>query len=105
VRAQGGDCTERSAYLDPIEAQLGDYLAEFHIPDDYQSKILTFYESVRRSLDDVESAKSRLETRLQRIRELYSWGDLSREQYLEEKDHIQRELKSLERRSRTQAAR
>jgi len=32
---------------------------------------------------------------LERIRNLYKWGDISREEYLKEKEGIQKELKAL----------
>ncbi len=45
--------------------------------------------------EDAGVQKASLENRLARTKELYEWGDLTKEQYQEKKRVIERELKSL----------
>jgi site-specific DNA recombinase len=84
ARAQGSYCREPSAYLDLLEAQLAAYLAGFTIPVDYQESILAYYEGMQRAYDDVGARRARLEARLERLKDLYGWGDITREAYLAE---------------------
>jgi len=39
--------------------------------------------------------RTKLEARLQRMKELYGWGDITREQCLAEREAINKDLKSL----------
>ena len=45
--------------------------------------------------DDRDSQRARLQARLGRTKELYGWGDITRERYLAEREAIHRELQVL----------
>jgi hypothetical protein len=95
-RAQGNDCREPSAYLDLLEEQIETYLAGFTIPADYQESILAHYEGIKRAYDDAAARRARSEARLERLKELYGWGDITKEAYLAEREEVQQELRALD---------
>ena len=90
-------CAQRSHKLAPIEAQLGAYLATFHLDDETVAEIITLYERSRDERDDSERRRREIESRLARIAELYKWGDLTRDAYQSERDQLQGELGGLKR--------
>ena len=95
TRAKGWECQQKSAYLDIYESQVEGFLRSFHIPEDYREKILEAHSKLRAAYEDADERRHRLEARLDRIRELYGWGDLTREQYVEERDMVKQELTLL----------
>ncbi len=95
TRIKNGQCREKSARLDGYEEQLGKYLAAFHIPEDYQEKLLEAHRALGTAYDDIQIRRARLEMALQRLKDLYQWGHKSRQEYLNECAVIQRELDSL----------
>jgi len=70
TRLKRGDCSQKSARLDIYEARLQDYLNAFSIPEDYQQA-------------------------LERLKDLYKWGDLEQIQYQAETREIEEELAAL----------
>ncbi|MFH1662382.1 MAG: hypothetical protein ABH934_00430, partial [Chloroflexota bacterium] len=94
-RSKGWECSQQSNYLDVYEYQIQEYLRSFNIPDDYQEKILDAHRKLQEVYDDSDNRRVKLEARLQRIKELYGWGDIIKEQYLIERDAINRELNAL----------
>jgi site-specific DNA recombinase len=94
-RAKGWECPQKSTLLEVYEEQIGGYLSTFHIPPDYQNRILDSHRRLQSAYDNVDSERAKWEAQLQRIKNLYKWGDLGREEYLKEKDGIQKELKAL----------
>ncbi len=95
TRAKGWECSQKSAYLDIYESQLEEYLRSFHIPEDYREKIVEAHRKLQVAYDDIDSQRARLEMRLGRLKELYGWGDIAREEYLTERDAIRSELAQL----------
>lgn len=67
----------------------------FHIPDDYQTKILEAHRTLQQAHEDVGGRRIKLQARLDRLAELFSWGDMPRDKYLREKDSVHRELQNL----------
>jgi site-specific DNA recombinase len=94
-REKGWGCNQKSAYLAIYERQLHDYLGSFHIPDDYRERILEAHRKLQVAYDDLDGQRVRLETRLERLKDLYGWGDITKQQYLAERDTILRELAQL----------
>jgi site-specific DNA recombinase len=97
TRLKRGECNQVSARLDIYEVQLLNYLEAFHIPEDYQQRLLEAHQKLSEAYDDSESKRRRLQTALERLKELYKWSDIERERYLSESREIEAELKSLER--------
>ena len=93
-RIKGDGCTESSTCLDIYEQQLVAYLGAFHIPDDYQEKILEAQKKLE-SVYDKEEQRNLLKTRLERLKELYGWGHKSKTEYLADYAVIERELRQL----------
>ena len=94
-RSKGWECSQPSAFLDVYEYQIHEYLRSFNIPDDYQEKILDVHRKLQEVYDDSDNRRVNLEVRLHRIKELYSWGDITKEQYVIERDAITRELNAI----------
>ena len=89
------DCPAKSAPLDLYEEQIGLYLTTFRIPEDYQAAILTEHGRLQSSYDRADSERDSLKARMERLKKLYAWGDISEEDYLQEKRRIERQLQSL----------
>ena len=94
-RAQGGDCTGKGTFLEVYERQIEWYLGEFSIPDDYQRRILEMYTRLGAQHQDEDKTRSASESRLQRIKELYTWGDITKQEYRIQRDVVQRELAAI----------
>ena len=78
-----------------FESQIADYLESFRIPDDYQEQILLLYSNSQAERDNDDLRRHQIEARLERIKELYSWGDLDRDAYRRERDSLNAELATL----------
>jgi site-specific DNA recombinase len=94
-RVKNGTCTQPSAYLDVYERQLGEYLRAFHIPEDFQERILEAHLKLRSAYDEVEQDRAKLEGQLERLKDLYQLGHKSRQEYLADYTAIQRKLEAL----------
>jgi len=94
-RIKNGTCSQPSGYLDLYEEQLLEYLSSFHIPEDYQCRILEAHRKLQSAYDDISKRKVVLERHLQRVKELYEWGHKSKEEYRADYNMIQAQLQSL----------
>ena len=52
------------------------YLESFTIPEDYQKRILKIYSQLNSRQVDTAVTKVTLESKLKRLKDLYSWGDI-----------------------------
>ena len=94
-RDQGLECTQPSCYLDVLEDQIAAYLAAFHIPSDYQKRILEMHSKLTDAYSETEKRQAALRERLGRLRDLYEMGDLGRGEYVTRRDRLQDELGRL----------
>jgi len=94
-RSKGWDCPQKSALLEVYEYQIEQYLEMFHIPEDYQAKILEAHKKLQTAYDDTEKEQTRLKAQLERLKKLFAWGDLSEKQYLAEKENTLETLRAL----------
>jgi site-specific DNA recombinase len=91
-KAQGLGCSGKGSFLDVYEEQVLADLAGFTLPDDWRAWLLA---DAERRADEAgwrDGERRRLEARLARLRELYGWGDITREEYQSERDRLEREL-------------
>ena len=95
TRIKRGGCSQTSARLDIYETILLDYLEAFHIPEDYQQRLIDAQRQLNRAYADSELRKRQLTTMLERLMDLYKWGDIDREQYFTESREIEAEVKAL----------
>jgi DNA invertase Pin-like site-specific DNA recombinase len=93
---QGAPCGQRSTFLDGIEDQLAAFLATFRLPEDTIAELLTRYERLTTEQDDTEQQQRQVAGRLERIKDLYMWGDLTREAYLTERNQLEQHLARLQ---------
>ncbi len=88
-------CAQRSALLEPINQQLSGYLSTFQMPEDLVEQLVALYESTSVRQNDRGQRRRQAESRLSRIKELYSWGDMARDEYQAERDSLRIEIDAL----------
>ncbi len=93
--SQGPVCAQRSVKIAGIESQVRQYLATFHLPDETVTEVIQLYNRATDQRDHSQDRRGEIVNRLERIRELYKWGDLTREAYAAERDQLESELGSL----------
>ena len=94
-RNQGLKCQGKATYMDVYENQLLRYMQQFVIPDDYQERILALYSSLSAQRQEAQVTKVRLMGRLDRLKKLYQWDDISEVEYLTERKDIKQQLESI----------
>jgi DNA invertase Pin-like site-specific DNA recombinase len=94
-RAKGWNCPQKSTLLEVYEYQIEKYLETFHVPQDYQDRILEAHRKLQEAYDDSEKERTRLKGQLERLKRLFAWGDLTEEQYITEKENALKELDRL----------
>jgi DNA invertase Pin-like site-specific DNA recombinase len=94
-RIKGMGCQQQSATLDVYESQIEAYLENFIIPDDYRQKILEAHRKLEAAYDDTEKRRNDLLARLDRNKKLFRWGDISEQEYIAQKENIEKELRVL----------
>ena len=94
-RQQTAKCPFRSTYLAGIEEQLTAYLATFHLPDEAVAYLVDLMRSAGDEEADAARRRREISARLERIKELYGWGDLTREAYQAERERLQGELATM----------
>ncbi len=94
-KARGFECESKSTFLEVYEAQVQWYLENFFIPEDYKEKIIEAHRKLEASYDDTVNRRNTLERRLEKMKELYKWGHMSKDEYLADYNEIQKELKIL----------
>ena len=94
-RSKGWDCSQKSTLLGVYEEQIEEYLKTFCIPEDYQEKILEAHRKLEATYVDASQEQARLKGRLERLKDLYKWGDMGKEDYLKEREVIQRQLNTF----------
>ena len=77
------------------EKQIEEYLRAFHIPEDYQNKILEAHRKLEAAYEDTSEERTRWEAQLDRIKKLYKWGDIAEEEYRRDREAIQKEMAAL----------
>jgi site-specific DNA recombinase len=94
-KSQGLGCSGRGSYLDIYEEQIVGDLATFELPKAWKPVVLEEAARPLRSHDNIDEQRRHLHARLARLKDLYAWGDLTREEYEAERDTVERELARL----------
>ena len=92
---QGLKCQSKTTFLDVYEDQLLRYMKDFVIPGDYQERILSLYSSLSAKRQKAQSTKVRLIGRLDRLKKLYQWGDITEAEYRAESRDIKQDLEAI----------
>jgi site-specific DNA recombinase len=92
---QGAKCPQRSTFLDVYEDQVVEHLETFTIPPDYRTSLVAAQAEAHRAVDDGAAQRRRLERQLGNLKTLFSLGDVTREEFLERRAHLLRELSGL----------
>ena len=96
TRQKGHGCNHKSGGLKVYEDQLVKYLEAFHIPDDYQKRMLAARQELQEAFPDAEKQRGNLERQLARLRDLYVLGDYTLEEYQTRKKQAERKLETFE---------
>ena len=96
TRLKRGACTQKSARLDRYEDELQHYFDAFTIPEDYHQQLLDGQRRLVDAHDDAEERRNRLHGALDRLKDLYKWGDKTKGEYQRETDEILEELQMLQ---------
>jgi DNA invertase Pin-like site-specific DNA recombinase len=94
-RRQISSCEQRSVLLSVIEEQITAYLKTFHLPKDVVAEVVSLYELAGEQRMDADRQRREIESRLERMADLYAWGDLTREAYLAERGRLLDRLTGL----------
>jgi hypothetical protein len=70
-------------------------LATFHLPDETVAEVVRLYERANDQRDDAERRRREIGARIERIAEMYKWGDITREAYRAEREQLEGELARL----------
>jgi DNA invertase Pin-like site-specific DNA recombinase len=92
---QGQRCGQRSVHLDLIEAQVAGLLETFHLPDETIAELVRLYERANDQRDNAERRRREITGRIERIAEMYKWGDITRDAYRAERERLEAELATL----------
>jgi hypothetical protein len=87
--ASGTAWTNHQSFVRAVESQ------SFIIPVDYQHKVLDAMASITRVSAEDGMSQHVLEARLDRIKNLYRWCDMSQTDYLRERAEIQKQLDTM----------
>jgi len=91
-RSQGLDCRQRSRWLLVYEEQIDAWLAQIE-PMEAEGRLSKL--AKKSESDDRAEERRRIETRLANIRELFAWRDITREQYLAEREMLTARLQRI----------
>lgn len=95
-KAQGLGCSGSGSFLDVYQDQLVTDLTAFEMPGDWKQHLLALATQHADDGQGREQQRRRLQERLARLKELYAWGDLTREQYQEQRDAVEKEMTQLQ---------
>jgi hypothetical protein len=105
-RRQGKTCTSHSAALAIYDDQIAAYLGTFVIPHDFQTRLYEYVVATRPNpQQDTAEQRRRLETQIERLRDLYVLGDIDKARYLAERERLKRELALLDARTHEETSR
>ena len=92
---QAKSCGQPSVLLPLIEEQLDAYLATFQLPEETVAEVVRLHGRAEDQRDDAERRRSEIASRIERLAEMYRWGDITREAYRAERGHLEAELVGL----------
>lgn len=91
-RRQVGSCNQPSVHLNGIEAQIEAYLGTFVLPQEAVDRIVALHDRHSSDRTDAMARRSETESRLDRLRKLYEWGDIADDEYKTERGRLEADL-------------
>jgi len=88
-------CPNRGFAYRVYESQVTEWLTNLTLPDDAVDLALASMKAEQQEIPDGDLERKRLEMRLERLKDMYGWGDINRNAYLVERDQLQRKLQTL----------
>ncbi len=97
-------CPQRSTFLEVYENQVLDHLSTFTIPVNYREQLAAAQARSQTAVSDAHEQGRRLEAQLANARTLFELGDLTRAEYLERRERLQRQIEGLRTEGQVEAA-
>ena len=95
AREKGGQCAQRTLNdADPIEAEIGAYLARLRLPADWRAQVLALVGAADDSAQR-EQERRALMAQLERTRRLFQLGDIDEAHYMGERAKLQERIDAL----------
>src|SRR6266487_800743 len=92
TRRHGDGCDQPITRAEPLEEQLVDWISDFRPDEDLRAAILASIRSAARESNDVAVRRRELVGQLDRLRDLYVMGDLSKNEYVLRRQALEEEL-------------
>ena len=92
TRRHGDGCDQPITRAEPLEQQLVDWVSEFTPDDELRATILASIRSAARKSNDDATRRRELDGQLDRLRDLYVMGDLSKNEYVLLRQALEEEL-------------
>jgi DNA invertase Pin-like site-specific DNA recombinase len=101
---QGTKCPQRSTFLTTYEAQVVEYLSTFTIPANYREQLAIAQARSQTAVTNADEQRRRCETQLANARTLFELGDLTKAEYVDRRDRLQRQIEGLRTDGQVEAA-
>ena len=95
TRRRGGACTQRIVTAEPLEQQLVDWLRDFHPDAALRTLVLEAIQAAAGNRGDDQARRRELHGQLDRLKDLYVMGDLSKDQYVMRRQALEQEIERI----------
>jgi site-specific DNA recombinase len=95
TRRYGGDCKQPIARAEPLEEQIVEWLRDFQPDEELRAVVLASVREVAKREGGDELRRGELIGQLERLRDLYVMGDLTKEKYVINRQAIEEELERM----------
>ena len=92
TRRHGDGCDQPITRAEPLEEQLVEWISDFRPDDELRATILASIRSAARDSNDDSTRRRELVGQLERLRDLYVMGDLSKNEYMLRRQALEDEL-------------
>jgi hypothetical protein len=92
TRRHGNDCDQPITRAEPLEEQLVEWISDFRPDEELRATILASIRSVAHDSNDDSTRRRELLGQLDRLRDLYVMGDLSKSEYVLRRQAFEEEL-------------
>lgn len=90
------DCHQLLIRADRVEAALGDYLRSLELPQDWRERVLHKLHTETGQAAEIRKKHGEISRQLDRLRDLYLLGDMTRGEYISRRDQLTARLNSLQ---------
>ena len=95
AREHGQDCGLGVIGSEKAEAAVGETLRRLTLPADWQSRLLKLIEAQLGETRDLAQEKAKLDAQLERLKVLFTLGDITEREYLADRDRLRAQVAAL----------